>query len=57
MSCSKWRWTPRCDGRPCVGDCDFCDYEPDIDPWEDVPINDDIEPDWDNAIVIEIKEY
>lgn len=56
MSCSKWRWTPRCDGRPCVGDCDFCDYEPDIDPWEDVPINDDIAPDWDNAVVIKIKE-
>lgn len=28
MSVDLWRWTPRCDGRPCVGDCDFCSYEP-----------------------------
>ena len=27
MSCSKWRWTPECDSRPCCGDCDNCDYE------------------------------
>lgn len=26
MSCSKWRWTEECDHRPCVGDCDLCDY-------------------------------
>lgn len=27
MSCSLWRWTEECDGRPCCGDCDNCDYE------------------------------
>ena len=27
MSCSKWRWTPECDSRPCCGDCDNCDYD------------------------------
>ena len=24
MSASKYRWTPACDGQPCVGDCDLC---------------------------------
>lgn len=28
MSCSKWRWTEACDGRPCPGDCDLCRYFP-----------------------------
>lgn len=28
MSCSKWRYTEACDGRPCVGDCDFCSFDP-----------------------------
>lgn len=33
MSCSKWRWTEACDGIPCPGDCDLCDYDPeDMDP-------------------------
>ena len=27
MSWSKWRWTEACDHRPCVGDCDLCDYD------------------------------
>lgn len=27
MSCDKWRWTPECDGRLCIGDCDYCGYE------------------------------
>ena len=26
MSCSLWRWTAECDHRPCIGDCDYCDY-------------------------------
>lgn len=30
MSCSKWRWTKACDGRPCPGDCDLCGFEGDI---------------------------
>lgn len=26
MSVSKWAYTPeKCDGQPCVGDCDLCD--------------------------------
>jgi len=25
MSCSKWRWTEKCDTHPCPGDCDLCD--------------------------------
>lgn len=25
---SRWNYTPeKCDGRPCVGDCDKCNYE------------------------------
>jgi len=24
MSCSKYRWTPDCDGDFCPGDCDLC---------------------------------
>ena len=29
MSVSLWDYSPeKCDGRPCVGDCDFCSYEP-----------------------------
>lgn len=27
MSVDKWRYTEACDGHPCPGDCDFCDYE------------------------------
>ena len=34
MSCSLYRWTEKCDGRPCAGDCDFCDYFPDEDEKE-----------------------
>lgn len=26
MSCSLWRWTEACDGKPCPGDCDLCDW-------------------------------
>lgn len=26
MSCSLWRWTEACEGKPCVGDCDLCDW-------------------------------
>ena len=29
MSVSKWRYTEACDGRPCVGDCDLCSFDPD----------------------------
>ena len=28
MSVSKWRYTEACDGRPCVGDCDYCSFDP-----------------------------
>lgn len=28
MSVSKWNYDPvKCDGKPCVGDCDKCNYE------------------------------
>lgn len=27
MSVSLYRWTPDCDGQPCVGDCDKCGKE------------------------------
>ena len=30
MSCSKWRYTEACEGRPCPGDCDCCDFDPEI---------------------------
>ena len=26
MSCSLWRWTPECDHRTCIGDCDYCNF-------------------------------
>lgn len=29
MSCSLYRYSEKCDGRPCPGDCDLCDYFPD----------------------------
>lgn len=35
MSCSKWRWTEECDGQPCVGDCDLCDFYPEEDYEDD----------------------
>ena len=28
MSCSLYRYTTACDGRPCAGDCDLCDFDP-----------------------------
>ena len=28
MSVSKWRYTEECNGRPCLGDCDHCSFEP-----------------------------
>ena len=28
MSVSKWAYEPeKCDGKPCVGDCDYCDIK------------------------------
>lgn len=24
MSVSLWRWSERCEGKPCCGDCDEC---------------------------------
>ena len=29
MSVSLWRYTEQCEGRPCPGDCDCCEYDPD----------------------------
>lgn len=29
MSVSKWQYTEQCEGRPCPGDCDCCDFDPD----------------------------
>ena len=29
MSCSLWRWSERCEGKPCCGDCDECGEEDD----------------------------
>ena len=37
MSCSKWRYIEACDGRPCPGDCDLCDYDPE-DTEEDYTV-------------------
>lgn len=37
MSCSLYRYTEECDGRPCPGDCDLCDFCPDTEEnkeWE-----------------------
>lgn len=27
MSVSLWRWTEKCEGKPCCGDCDECEEE------------------------------
>lgn len=27
MSVDLWRWSEECDFRPCLGDCDLCEYE------------------------------
>ena len=33
MSVSKWNYEPeKCEGQPCVGDCDFCNIE--LIEWE-----------------------
>ena len=29
MSVSLWRWSEKCEGKPCCGDCDFCEEEDD----------------------------
>lgn len=41
MSCSLWRWAEICDHRPCVGDCDLCDYpdEEDDENFYRIPKN------------------
>ena len=31
MSCSLWRWTEDCSTHACVGDCDLCGYETEVD--------------------------
>ena len=28
MSGDRWKWSTQCEGMPCIGDCDFCDFEP-----------------------------
>ena len=38
MSVSLWRWSERCEGKPCCGDCDECDLEDEdekyvLTPW------------------------
>ena len=39
MSVSKWRWTEACNGIPCPGDCDLCDFDPeDTDPEYDYTV-------------------
>ena len=43
MSISKWSYTPeKCDGRPCIGDCDICQIACDNDcehcEWEKCPM-------------------
>ena len=27
MSVSLWRWSERCEGKPCCGDCDECSID------------------------------
>lgn len=39
MSVSLWAWTERCEGQPCVGDCDLCGKAEQEEEEED---NDDI---------------
>ena len=40
MSCSLWDWKPICDHRPCVGDCDLCGYDDDVeDETYTIPAN------------------
>lgn len=36
MSVSKWNYDPdKCDGQPCIGDCDLCNREVEQDiTWE-----------------------
>ena len=38
MSVSLWRWSERCEGKPCCGDCDECALEDEeekyvLTPW------------------------
>lgn len=32
MSVSLWRYSERCEGKPCCGDCDECGEEDDDEP-------------------------
>lgn len=35
MSVSKWAYSPaKCDGEPCVGDCDMCSIADDVEDEE-----------------------
>ena len=31
MSCSLYRWTEKCEGYMCPGDCDLCDRNMDLE--------------------------
>lgn len=39
MSCSLYRWTEKCEGQPCPGDCDLCNKNSD-EGNEEVVTND-----------------
>lgn len=42
MSCSLYRYSEKCDGRPCPGDCDLCDYFPDEEEKDIKDVTDEL---------------
>lgn len=43
MSVSLWRWSEKCEGKPCCGDCDECGEEDAEEKTEEQMLEDDEE--------------
>lgn len=49
MSVSLWRWTEKCEGKPCCGDCDECgEEEEEMNALNDLYVR-ALDPEWQRA--------
>lgn len=48
MSVSLWRWSERCEGKPCCGDCDECGEEEEMNALNDLYVR-ALDPEWQRA--------
>lgn len=48
MSVSLWRWTEKCEGKPCCGDCDECGEEEETNALNDLYAR-ALDPEWQRA--------